>query len=966
MGAAVQGFGTTIGGMVADAYREDKKTRGGLEAARAEADLTTRMYALNARREEETDPDKLAGYEAAQRQLVDESARNFSDPDKAELWRTQKSPTIASQKVSADARANRLRTDSSLAADDARLDALQREVPRAKTPEELGQLVKSGNQIITAQAEAGHINERAAGEKKRALAVGFARRFALSKSPEERLQLLGPDEDEQPTTAATPGNGAAITYTERDLDRAARTIIGEARGQPRDGKAAVAHVIRNRVVAGGYGADPTSVVQAPHQFEPWSRRRAELEAIDSNSPDFQEAHALAKAAFDGTEADPTKGATHFANVGTVAERGDSAGRPGGWLTKMTNVTKIGAHTFGNADAGRNPNYVRAAAAPTQISPQVQVAGAAAVGDGPTPPAAPMIYADSLGVGLASAAGFAPADGAAGKRQGTAPGFQQESAQPAAVYSRILLAPKAAVPGQQLVISAVSNDPTSGLQGLPAALHNAKEKGYKPVVMGVGTKFGPEVNEKIKTATEAAGGVFVPLPTEKGMVGADGVHLTDAGSKKVWADIQAVGGGASLGAVPGAPAVPAPGTGAPPPSPLHPVAQVLSFEDRRAIRMGAREDIAKRGREEEKTRVGERAQMVTLLNDDLASVERTGQGIPDLNRERVQKALGDEGASHWLSERARAHGIYEALDGIDTLSEGDIEQRLRKLEPRPGTVGYVDETKTYERARKQADKHIQARRVDPALAVDNFPTVKAARTEAKYTQIGEAKVIEPASAQRIVSARIAAQQQIGITEPMAVTKSQAREIARQLRSGENDDDKLKGFVGSLHATYGEDLTDQILTSTFQHVGVNTDLAVASTDALKSVAAGQRPTVGQARRVETLRDNQTATDAMSGRESAALPDFSFDPMGNSTGMGSPATPQRPRAASAVQPEGKEKPPVLRGSVTGEHLRMLHEGRDNPETKRAFNDVYGTPESPDPAAYIIREADRRKKALADGGKK
>lgn len=142
-----------------------------------------------------------------------------------------------------------------------------------------------------------------------------------------------------------------MTPQERDL--AIRTIIGEAAGEPFRGKVGVASVILNRAKDGGYGRSVKDVVLAPRQFEPWSTRRSELLGYSKDSPAYQRAAEALDAAESGQ--DPTGGATHFANVSTVRERGDSAGRPGGWLARMAasgNTVDIGRHTFGKANAGR--------------------------------------------------------------------------------------------------------------------------------------------------------------------------------------------------------------------------------------------------------------------------------------------------------------------------------------------------------------------------------------------------------------------------------------------------------------------------------------------------------------------------------------------------------------------------------------------------------------------------------------
>src|SRR5215207_906484 len=146
-----------------------------------------------------------------------------------------------------------------------------------------------------------------------------------------------------------------------------RTVIGEAGNQSDEGKAAVAHVVLNRLRAGGYGEDIPSVLFKPYQFEPWNTRRRELLSIKPDSDAYRSAAPVVDAVLSGQLDDPTKGATHFANEATVQDRGDRAGRPGGWLSTMADRVQIDAHTFGKADAGRrsssddgfNPNEFKA-------------------------------------------------------------------------------------------------------------------------------------------------------------------------------------------------------------------------------------------------------------------------------------------------------------------------------------------------------------------------------------------------------------------------------------------------------------------------------------------------------------------------------------------------------------------------------------------------------------------------------
>ena len=109
--------------------------------------------------------------------------------------------------------------------------------------------------------------------------------------------------------------GGDIPPEEQDL--AIRMIAMEARGEPEEGKQAVANVILNRYRSGRYGDTLTDVITAPNQFEPWSTRRDELLSLDPDSPEYQNAAFALQQAMQG---DITGGATHFLNPEVVRDR----------------------------------------------------------------------------------------------------------------------------------------------------------------------------------------------------------------------------------------------------------------------------------------------------------------------------------------------------------------------------------------------------------------------------------------------------------------------------------------------------------------------------------------------------------------------------------------------------------------------------------------------------------------------
>lgn len=160
-----------------------------------------------------------------------------------------------------------------------------------------------------------------------------------------------------------------------DRDKAIRTIVAEAGNQGPQGQNAVASVIRNRAVNGGFGGDTAGgVVTAPKQFEPWNDMsgRAKMAGIDPNSPAYAAAAKALDSAYFGN--DPTNGATNF--IAPKAQAALGRDMPG-WAQGPGQ--DIGDHRFfggkgdpvsGVAAALNNPQ-------PAQGSPPAAAAGPAA-------------------------------------------------------------------------------------------------------------------------------------------------------------------------------------------------------------------------------------------------------------------------------------------------------------------------------------------------------------------------------------------------------------------------------------------------------------------------------------------------------------------------------------------------------------------------------------------------------------
>jgi spore germination cell wall hydrolase CwlJ-like protein len=131
------------------------------------------------------------------------------------------------------------------------------------------------------------------------------------------------------------------SFSAEDRDYLIRTIVFEAEEEPEVGKAAVGHVVLNRIKSGLWGDTIKEVVTSPWQFEPWMSNRKQMMQLSPNDRRYQGAAQIADAVLTGGMPDPTAGATHFLNPTIVRKR------RGGTLPSWAGGEgqQIGRHTF---------------------------------------------------------------------------------------------------------------------------------------------------------------------------------------------------------------------------------------------------------------------------------------------------------------------------------------------------------------------------------------------------------------------------------------------------------------------------------------------------------------------------------------------------------------------------------------------------------------------------------------------
>ncbi|MGH6866952.1 MAG: cell wall hydrolase [Methyloceanibacter sp.] len=141
--------------------------------------------------------------------------------------------------------------------------------------------------------------------------------------------------------------GSELRQAAYERDYLIRTIAFEASGDTEVGQVAVAYVGLNRKRRGRWGDNIKAVVTHPGQFEPWMRRRREIEGLSPSDPRYKSAAMIADAVLSGQMPDPTVGATHFLNPTIVRKR------RGGSLPSWARGEgrPIGRHTFYSPERG---------------------------------------------------------------------------------------------------------------------------------------------------------------------------------------------------------------------------------------------------------------------------------------------------------------------------------------------------------------------------------------------------------------------------------------------------------------------------------------------------------------------------------------------------------------------------------------------------------------------------------------
>lgn len=316
---------------------------------------------------------------------------------------------------------------------------------------------------------------------------------------------------------------------------------------------------------------------------------------------------------------------------------------------------------------------------------------------------------------------------------------------------------------------------------------------------------------------------------------------------------------------------------------------------------------------------------TAIGSDVASMAGTGQGIDGLDPVRVRQALGPVAAAQWQADRQDGRAYWTATSDKATLTDREMDNRLKQLEPQPGADNFLRAERVHDAAAKTFATLRKQRDDDPGGAVDDDPLVKKLRAAVDPQN--------PQTVQALADARMSAQGAAGIPEAARspISKAEALEATAPLRRmlpGE-ERDTVKALAQQFQQNYGKDANTAFAYALRVHK-VDAETSQQAARVMRKLATGEPVAESEARDADQADEIAAAEKATTGLPSLATPSGPaakrFANPGRVIAQGESATPL------SNEPEGPNLPAVKPAAM---QYLLTH-----PETAGDFDKEFNRP--------------------------
>lgn len=232
-----------------------------------------------------------------------------------------------------------------------------------------------------------------------------------------------------------------------------------------------------------------------------------------------------------------------------------------------------------------------------------------------------------------------------------------------------------------------------------------------------------------------------------------------------------------------------------------------------------------------------SELAPLLKDHLASLERTGVGLPGVSF-RAPAALPADKLAEFRRDEALATETFNVVSRIRFAPPEAINTELGRVKPSAGSRGFADRQRVYDHLVTVTGRMMGERAKDPAGYAMQSPEIAAA-----FQAVGQvADADERAgAAARALSARMNFQKSIGIARPALLSDAEAQETVTRIHAMPPADQALN--FTSLIKSYGphasqamQELSAKGLDTRFMVLASIGDDLVASADLANAIKTG----------------------------------------------------------------------------------------------------------------------------------
>lgn len=242
------------------------------------------------------------------------------------------------------------------------------------------------------------------------------------------------------------------------------------------------------------------------------------------------------------------------------------------------------------------------------------------------------------------------------------------------------------------------------------------------------------------------------------IGANIIHA-DLGARRAWGYAKSSGGGAVPDWAKGAIDAHLAGRATIQPGGRGAVGRfaTLPYNERQQVISRADQMLSARYTEANKASAVAKVEINTAIDNELATLEKTGQTTGALDETAISTVLGEDDYIKFAAAKSRALKTYNAVNDIPTLSQTEMEERLEDFTPAAGSPTFADDQRVHAAVQKEVDKALRMRASRPDKAAMEYPDVKEAYAAATPSDDRP----EPEAVQTFVKAMLDRQKEFNI-------------------------------------------------------------------------------------------------------------------------------------------------------------------------------------------------------------